>query len=87
MTSIVYSYAFIITNNLPEVTPTRENLRRSSRAVKRYQNTDPESDGLADSDPDFHLSDSDDDPDFNPVDKKVSKKLGIFKFFSEIQWG
>ena len=46
-------------------------MRRTSRAVKRYGNTEVESDSLADSDPDFHLSDSDDDPDFNPVDKKV----------------
>ncbi|XP_045115395.1 glutamine and serine-rich protein 1-like isoform X3 [Portunus trituberculatus] len=55
-----------------ETRPQRENLRRTSRAVKRYGNTEVESDGLADSDPDFHLSDSDDDPDFNPVDKKTS---------------
>ncbi|XP_050701325.1 glutamine and serine-rich protein 1-like [Eriocheir sinensis] len=53
-------------------TPPRENLRRSSRPVKRYGNIDPESDGMADSDPEFHLSDSDDDPDFNPVDKKTN---------------
>lgn len=40
--------------------------------MKRYGNTDAESDGIPDSDdPDFHLSDSDDDPDFNPIDKKV----------------
>ncbi|XP_063880699.1 uncharacterized protein LOC135111393 isoform X4 [Scylla paramamosain] len=55
-----------------EARPQRENLRRTSRAVKRYGNTEVESDSLADSDPDFHLSDSDDDPDFNPIDKKTN---------------
>lgn len=71
------------------MTPARENLRRSSRAVKRYGNIDPESDGMADSDPDFHLSDSDDDPDFNPVDKKVGSRLeaGAFILFMALEVG
>lgn len=66
-------YEFVMADQPPDATPVRESLRRSSRPVKRYGNIDPESDGTADSDPEFHLSDSDDDPDFNPVDKKVSK--------------
>lgn len=70
-------YEFVMADQPPDATPVRESLRRSSRPVKRYGNIDPESDGTADSDPEFHLSDSDDDPDFNPVDKKVSKGGGV----------
>lgn len=51
--------------------PQRETPRRAARSIQRYGHIDAESDGLADSDPDFHLSDSDDDPDFNPINRKV----------------
>lgn len=58
-----------------EGVPQRESLRRASRRsrlVQRYGQQEMESDvGAGDSDPDFHLSDSDDDPDFNPL-KRVS---------------
>lgn len=65
----------------PEVTPSRENLRRSSRTIKRYSRAASESEDVdnPDSDQDFNLSDSDDDPDFNPVDKKVSRVIGSGK--------
>ncbi|XP_069994698.1 glutamine and serine-rich protein 1-like isoform X2 [Penaeus vannamei] len=51
-----------------EVIPQRETPRRAARSVQRYGNIEP--DGYGDSDPDFHLSDSDDDPDFNPINRK-----------------
>ncbi|XP_071540431.1 uncharacterized protein [Panulirus ornatus] len=55
-----------------EAAPQRETPRRAARSIQRYGHIDAESDGFADSDPDFHLSDSDDDPDFNPINRKAN---------------
>ncbi|XP_042226833.1 uncharacterized protein LOC121869531 isoform X2 [Homarus americanus] len=61
-----------VTPSTGGITPQRDIPRRAARSVQRYGLIDAESDGLADSDPDFQLSDSDDDPDFDPVNRKTN---------------
>ncbi|XP_064079902.1 uncharacterized protein LOC135196966 isoform X4 [Macrobrachium nipponense] len=57
--------------------PARETPRRAARYIQHYGNFDiEESDGLGDSDPDYNLSDSDDDPDFNPLNKRQNSTGG-----------
>ncbi|ROT80739.1 hypothetical protein C7M84_000519 [Penaeus vannamei] len=48
----------------------RRGRRRSSGMSGGMSPGSGEPDGYGDSDPDFHLSDSDDDPDFNPINRK-----------------
>ncbi|XP_066965076.1 glutamine and serine-rich protein 1-like isoform X3 [Macrobrachium rosenbergii] len=60
-----------------ESVPARETPRRAARYIQHYGNFDiEESDGLGDSDPDYNLSDSDDDPDFNPLNKRQNTTGG-----------
>ena len=65
----------ILINNFRIICTERSTPRRAARNFKRYGSynenyllDDPDQ---PDSDPDFHLSDSDDDPDFAPLSKKV----------------
>ena len=70
-------------SDVSDLIPQRETPQRAARKVKKY-NEDEAFNELEDEavdDPDFNFSDSDDDPDFDPLNKNVNFASYMSSFY------